>query len=74
MMNISEKSFEQTIEYMLIAVLPAKEGSISEITPNLHQFHPWHVLDTLVAHIIQGHIRILTPRRLDRGQAHQTPP
>jgi hypothetical protein len=31
-MNISEKSFEQTIEDTLITGLPAKEGAISETT------------------------------------------
>ena len=33
MINISEKSFEQTIEDILIAGLPAKEWAISKTTP-----------------------------------------
>jgi len=40
MINISEKSFEQTIEDTLIAVLPAKEGTISETAPNFTNFIP----------------------------------
>jgi hypothetical protein len=40
MINISEKSFEQTIEDTLIAGLPAKEGSISETTQNITNFIP----------------------------------
>jgi hypothetical protein len=39
-MNISEKSFEQTIEDTLITGLPAKEGAISETTPNFTNFIP----------------------------------
>lgn len=32
MLNISEKSYEQTIEDIFIASLPAKEGAISKTT------------------------------------------
>jgi hypothetical protein len=32
MINISKKSFEQTIEDIFIAGLPAKEGAISKTT------------------------------------------
>ena len=39
-MDISEKSFEQTIEDKLITGLPAKEGSISETAPNFTNFIP----------------------------------
>jgi len=39
-MNISEKSFEQTIEDTLITGLPAKEGAISETPPNFTNFIP----------------------------------
>jgi hypothetical protein len=40
MINISEKSFEQTIEDTLITGLPAKERSISETAPNFTNFIP----------------------------------
>jgi type I restriction enzyme R subunit len=39
-MDISEKSFEQTIEDTLIFSLPAKEGSIADSTPNFTNFTP----------------------------------
>jgi len=39
-MNISEKSFEQTIEDTLITGLPAKERSISETGLNVTNFIP----------------------------------
>jgi len=39
-MDISEKSFEQTIEDTLIFSLPAKEGSIADSTPNYTNFIP----------------------------------
>ena len=39
-MDISEKSFEQTIEDTLIAGFPSGEGSISETAPNFTNFIP----------------------------------
>jgi len=39
-MEISEKSFEQTIEDTLIAGFPSGEGSISETAPNFINFIP----------------------------------
>ena len=56
MINISEKSFEQTIEDILIASLPAKEWAISETTP---------LTPPISSQVSAGH-----PRRTHNSRSH----